>query len=275
MSRPVIALFYALAAVLGAVVIAASVITAGNAEALAGHRTAEAHTEYLWERTLEWMSLGYYEGGSELRAEQARLKAVVEQHEAVADAAGVALAGLAALFIAGLWRARRRGSMARLGVVVHLLGVSGVFLAVGLLAPVLTITAYKDLEMIGPVVLSYESKGILTGLVDLLGSGNYFLAGILFLFSVCMPVTKLALTGLSIRQPEGARAGAARRTVAAVGKWSMTDVFVVALLVALFAAKTQDGTDAWVGHGMYFFALYGLLSLAAGQMAVEPDPPGD
>lgn len=264
-------LFYALALVLGGVVVGASVITEGGAEALAGHRTAEARTEYLWERTLELMSLGYYEGGSELRAEQARLKAMVEQHEAVANAAGIALAVLAALFIALLWRARRRGTMDRLAVVVHLLGVSGVFLAVGLLAPVLTITAYKDLEMIGPVVLSYESKGILTGLADLLRTGNLFLAGILFLFSVCMPVTKLVLTGLSIRRPEGARAGAARRTVAAVGKWSMTDVFVVALLVALFAAKTQDGTDAWVGHGMYFFALYGIVSLAAGQMVVDPD----
>ena len=58
------------------------------------------------------------------------------------------------------------------------------------------------------------------------------------------------------------------RTVDLIGKWSMTDVFVVAVLLAFLALGDQGLTRAEVGPGLYFFAAYGVLSLVAGQMIV-------
>ena len=41
----------------------------------------------------------------------------------------------------------------------------------------------------------------------------------------------------------------------------MTDVFVVAILLAFLANKSNELTDARLGPGLYFFAAYGLLSM--------------
>ena len=49
----------------------------------------------------------------------------------------------------------------------------------------------------------------------------------------------------------------------------MTDVFVVAVLLAFLAARTEQLTDAKLGTGLYFFAAYGVLSLAAGQLMIR------
>jgi len=56
--------------------------------------------------------------------------------------------------------------------------------------------------------------------------------------------------------------------VKAIGRWSMTDVFVVAVLLAFLTADTAQLTDATLGPGLYFFAGYGLLSIAAGQLMI-------
>jgi len=65
--------------------------------------------------------------------------------------------------------------------------------------------------------------------------------------------------------------------IKAIGRWSMTDVFVVAILLAFLTADTAQLTDATLGAGLYFFAGYGLLSIAAGHMMVgyeeKPPPP--
>ena len=42
----------------------------------------------------------------------------------------------------------------------------------------------------------------------------------------------------------------------------------VAVLLAFLTAETAQLTDASVGPGLYFFAGYGLLSIAAGQLMI-------
>ena len=53
----------------------------------------------------------------------------------------------------------------------------------------------------------------------------------------------------------------------AVGKWSMADVFVVAVLVAFLAAGKDAYRSAHLGPGLYAFAAYCLLSMLAAQLA--------
>ena len=50
-----------------------------------------------------------------------------------------------------------------------------------------------------------------------------------------------------------------------IGRWSMTDVFVVAILLAVLAGQAGDSTDAWLGHGLWFFAVYAILSTWLGR----------
>ncbi len=80
---------------------------------------------------------------------------------------------------------------------------------------------------------------------------------------------KRALEWMTFGIYEGAGDGLRRvalHIIRFIGKWSMTDVFVVAILLAFFSTESKSFTDASVGPGLYFFAGYGLLSLLGGQV---------
>lgn len=84
----------------------------------------------------------------------------------------------------------------------------------------------------------FEST-ILGGVVVLFEHGSYAIAGVIFVASVMVPIGKvLALSWLCWSVSRRHRASLRERTVLyrmteIVGKWSMTDVFVVGILVAL------------------------------------------
>lgn len=80
---------------------------------------------------------------------------------------------------------------------------------------------------------------IIGGVVLLIHHGSYPIAAVIFIASVMVPVSKLvAITWLSWTVRRGHATSHRERTrlyraAEFVGKWSMTDVFVVAILVAL------------------------------------------
>jgi uncharacterized paraquat-inducible protein A len=68
--------------------------------------------------------------------------------------------------------------------------------------------------------------------------------------------------------------------VASIAKWSMADVFVVALFIAYLAANATQSSgdpaapslvafDARFGSGFYWFAAYCVCSLASQQYTVR------
>ena len=75
------------------------------------------------------------------------------------------------------------------------------------------------------------------------------------------------------------RRASLKRTLDLIGKWSMADVFVVAVLLACLAIRAADtSTDAHPLWGFYFFLAYCLLSMvvsyALGHLEPEAgDPP--
>lgn len=96
----------------------------------------------------------------------------------------------------------------------------------------------------------------------LYADGEYFVCGVIVLFSMIFPVVKL-LTGLWIWARVDAISPGARRAVAfvaAMGKWSMVDVFVVALLVA--AIQVSIITNVAIHAGIYVFTGAVLASIA-------------
>jgi paraquat-inducible protein A len=100
-----------------------------------------------------------------------------------------------------------------------------------------------------------EPSTILGGVVLLIHHGSYAIAAVIFIASVMVPTGKLiSITWLCwsvARRQKTSRQQRTRmyRVVEFVGKWSMTDVFVVAILVGLIQ-------------------LGGLLSITAGSAAI-------
>jgi paraquat-inducible protein A len=84
-----------------------------------------------------------------------------------------------------------------------------------------------------------EPATILGGVVILIKLKSYPIAAVIFIASVMVPIAKMiAITYLVYSVRRHRRFGARQRTVIYrltefVGKWSMVDVFVVAILVAL------------------------------------------
>ena len=59
----------------------------------------------------------------------------------------------------------------------------------------------------------------------------------------------------------GAARDRAVQLVHVVGRWSMADVFVVAVLLAMLALGSDPATRAMTGPGLYFFAGYCVVAL--------------
>lgn len=156
----------------------------------------------------------------------------------------------------------------RLAIALSL--VSLALLGPGLVQPVLTIRATMD--VFGKTnVLSNETRSVLGAISSLHGSGNDFVAGLILVFSVLVPLTKAALLVPMFASGEQATRYRLFRIVQTISKWSMADVFAVGVLIALLAAKGTAHLSAIAGVGFYFFVSYCLVSNLAFQvLQIEP-----
>ena len=133
----------------------------------------------------------------------------------------------------------------------------------------------------GDVEVYSQTRSILGSVQRLYEVGSPIPATLILLFSVIVPLGKAALVAwAALMHSDKAR----QRTLAFVeliAKWSMADVFVVALFIAFLAAtasQTPPGDPnaaalvaftAHFGWGFYWFAAYCLFSLVSQQITVR------
>lgn len=156
----------------------------------------------------------------------------------------------------------------------HVLVISILCLIVGLIAPMMQMTAYKELPVLGEVVFKYEAKSIYSTVQGLFSNGNLIIAGLITLFSIFTPLLKMSVVGMNLFNVAPSLHKKAHDLIHLLGKWSMADVFVVAILISIFALDTQEFTRAETDLGVYFFAVYCLLSLLVTH-AVLKEPDGE
>ncbi len=130
--------------------------------------------------------------------------------------------------------------------------ITAICLAVGLTAPVLTLEKFFIFD---------NTVSILSGLMQLLEEGRAFLFLLILLFSVILPALKLGVLFRLL----GARDSSAAlrrylRLMHQYGKWSMLDVFVVALLVMV--VKLGAVARVETHYGLYAFGAAVLLTMA-------------
>ena len=138
-----------------------------------------------------------------------------------------------------------------------------VALAGGLLTPIMMMSIHKEVEYLGDVILTMESKGVLGSISKLFDNSDYVVGGALLLFSIVLPLLKtLSMLFVAIFVKN--------KTVHSVvhlfkmlGKWSMADVFVVATFLVYLSASKGDMSRAEVQVGLYFFLAYVILSMIA------------
>lgn len=160
-------------------------------------------------------------------------------------------------------------------------------LPVGLGAPMLEIGAFERNLSLGEIPISakvmgfnvnvevaqnfagdmyfyYQSKSVLELIALLFRQQNWIVGLSILLFSVLFPLAKITSTLWLVLKPNTRRYAYLVFWVEKSGKWSMADVFVVAVFLAFLAFNSMQigiNTDSRILVGLYFFLAYCLLSL--------------
>jgi len=118
-----------------------------------------------------------------------------------------------------------------------------------------------------------QSDTILSGVIYFIHHGDWPLALVIFTASVAVPLLKLFILSYLIwTVSRRSRSRPLDRTklyriTEAVGRWSMVDVYVVTILVALVQLGFLANIEA--GHGALFFSMVVVITMFAA-MSFDP-----
>jgi hypothetical protein len=143
------------------------------------------------------------------------------------------------------------------------------------LGPQLTAALQKNMT---EIEVYEQTRSIVGSVQRLYEVGSPVPATLILLFSVIVPLSKAALVAWATFMTNALYRRRTLSFVEAIAKWSMADVFVVALFIAYLAAQasatpTQGANaapaliafSAHFGPGFYWFTAYCLFSLASQQ----------
>ncbi len=123
----------------------------------------------------------------------------------------------------------------------------------------------------------HQTRSIIGSVQHLYSVNSYVAATLILLFSVVVPLVKASLAVWAVRHHNEAIQRRTLTFVEMIAKWSMADVFAVALFITYLAAQASQGPvdpagtpsiltfQADFGAGFYWFAAYCVVSLAVQQ----------
>jgi uncharacterized paraquat-inducible protein A len=124
-----------------------------------------------------------------------------------------------------------------------------------------------------------QTRSILGSVRHLYSVGSVAAATLILLFSVLVPFIKALLVMWAVYHGDEGRRLRTLRFVEIIAKWSMADVFAVALIIAFLAAQATQASGgsaaalvtftATFGPGFYWFAAYCLFSLFVQQLTTR------
>ena len=156
----------------------------------------------------------------------------------------------------------------------------------GLSQPILKLTLTTEIKArIGEfkAVGLDKNRSILSTVKDLYDDNRTFVAFLILLFSVLVPFLKAIILLWALLLAKMPLKRKLINFVNVIGKWSMADVFVVAIFIAYLSTNGQGSAktfevsylglvipvsvntmfDSSIGPGLYFFLSYCLISIAS------------
>jgi paraquat-inducible protein A len=135
-----------------------------------------------------------------------------------------------------------------------LLALGVVFFPLGIALPVMETTRFWVFR---------DSYSLIGAIEALLKAGEWRLGLVVALFSIGAPLAKMILVTILHARHVGSHGGWLARWVERLGKWSLTDVLVVALLIVIWSGGAM--VTVATQPGLWFFALSAMcLMLASG-----------
>ncbi|MFT5540870.1 MAG: paraquat-inducible protein A [Glaciecola sp.] len=159
----------------------------------------------------------------------------------------------------------------------------------GILAPIFSLNMEMAIVIAGPTLSSElinKELSILGTVKELMHEDRLFVAILIFVFSVLIPIVKTGLVTFVYFTKNLALQRNISSFVAIIGKWSMADVFVVAVFLAVLSTNHAQSAEQQevsffgmtlafeistqtlsnIGIGFYYFVGYCVLSLIGSQL---------
>ncbi|OUR81758.1 hypothetical protein A9Q82_07995 [Cycloclasticus sp. 46_120_T64] len=130
----------------------------------------------------------------------------------------------------------------------------------------------QQLDIEGRVTVFKSSRSLMGTVSELVSQGHVLVGLLIGLFGVLIPVFKILLLSGSCCVKNGAIKQTLLTLNSRLSKWSMSDVFIMALVVTFLTINANEYSintvqmTATLGSGFYFFAAYCLLAIAAAQL---------
>ncbi len=131
----------------------------------------------------------------------------------------------------------------------------------GLVSPILMVTIHQEVEYLGSIVLSFESKGVIGSIIELFNNGDTVVAWVVLLFSVLIPILKVFSLLFVTVFMQYIFSHSIVKFFKFIGKWSMVDVFVVAVFLVYLTTNNSDVSRAEIEVGLYFFLAYVIVAM--------------
>lgn len=215
----------------------------------------EGNIKTSGKKLLEKITFNWYDGYTQDMEELKALKLKSEQYDKNAYRFIKAFFGVVLLSIILYFIARKRAQM------TAMIFISIIALIAGWFSPILEITAYQEVPLLGNTIFQYESKSIISALYKIFEKQQYAIAIVILLFTIVTPVIKSIILLLINYKSQLKLSDKSTYFLGMIGKWSMLDVFVVAIIVTYFSMKTAGQTDANLQIGVYYFCIYVILSM--------------
>jgi len=139
------------------------------------------------------------------------------------------------------------------GILINLLLLGALSsLVIGVSAPLLTLEKLYFFE---------NTVSLFSTVTELFAQKEWFLFFVIAIFSLCIPIIKITslVFILNLGYQKGSFLDKALHVIEVIGKWSMLDVFVVALLLVSVKLGVLAKVD--VHYGLYAFAASVLLTM--------------
>lgn len=144
--------------------------------------------------------------------------------------------------------------------------ISLFFLIPGLLLPILSINIGAKIPILGELSLHSTTQSIVETVQSLFRNSNGLVAFLILFFSIVVPVVKAILVFTSLISKNAKIQKSIQQLLGYIGKWSMADVFIVALFIAFLSTSSDDNINAGIHPGFYYFLTYCILSILAFQL---------
>ena len=162
----------------------------------------------------------------------------------------------------------------------------------GIILPMFSLSMDMNVDVAGTGFASNlvnKDLSIITTIEELWTQDRLLVSALIFIFSILIPISKSsALCYVFFAKTKQSKLKV-NQFVAAIGKWSMADVFVVAVFLAVLSTNHTENAEqhrlsffglsidfeistqtlSMVGQGFYFFTAYCLVSILGSQLLLH------